>query len=69
MQRNTEGSSETVSKECRKAKELVIHLELEESEAEEPLLTVREEEGLAASKNEIAEGKGLPFKKTMNELW
>ena len=56
-------------KNVERLRNYAIHLELEESEGEEPPLTAEEEEGLIASKKEIAEGKGLSFKKAMNELW
>ena len=56
-------------KNVERLRNYALHLELEEREVEEPPLTAEEEEGLATSKKEIAEGKGLPFKKAMDELW
>lgn len=56
-------------KNVERLRNYAIHLALEESEVEEPPLTAEEEEGILASKMEFAEGKGLPFKKAMDELW
>lgn len=46
-----------------------LHLELEEIEEEEPLLSPEEEERIAIARAEIDEGKGRSFKEVLNELW
>jgi len=46
-----------------------MHLELEELEEHEPLLSPEEEACAALSRAEIAEGKGRPFKDVLKELW
>ena len=56
-------------KNIERLRNYAVHLELEEIEEEEPPLTLDEEECIAISRAEIAEGKGRPFKDVMNELW
>jgi len=56
-------------KNIERLRNYAVHLELEEIEEEEPPLTLDEEECIAISRVEIAEGKGRPFKDVMNELW
>ncbi|MGI6252812.1 MAG: hypothetical protein ACOYJV_05175 [Aminivibrio sp.] len=46
-----------------------LHLEREEMEDFEPPLTQEEEESVAISRREFAEGKAVPFKDVINELW
>lgn len=46
-----------------------LHVELEEMEDMEPPLTPEEEECLATSRAEFAEGKEIPLKDVLNELW
>ena len=46
-----------------------LHVEMEEMEDREPPLTPEEEECLAISRAEVAEGKDSPLKDVLNELW
>ena len=46
-----------------------LHVEMEERQDLEPPLTPEEEECLAISRAEFAEGKEIPLKDVMDELW